>query len=117
MHPLSTAAGPRHRQLHPHQTQRLMLSAGMELFCAQGQLLLQTSTLTSLEQGLSIHLAVGQSWRAPGDIWVQVSALGHPAGMQISQAPAPTRPAPTPSSPWFLAWLQRWLNNPPQLPM
>lgn len=79
----------------------LALPAGAEVFCASGQLLLQTTPLGGLDStpSLSLHLHTGQSWRAPCALWLQATALQGPARLQSTLPSSPVGPAPSGTAP------------------
>ncbi|MRT19584.1 hypothetical protein FYM52_04360 [Comamonas sp. CAH-2] len=103
----------------PHS---LALPAGAEVFCASGQLLLQTAQLGGLDGGpsLSLRLHTGQSWRAPCALWLQATALRGPARLQSTLpaspvGPAPSGTAPVPDTVWahLGATVARWWGQRP----
>ncbi|MEG1768601.1 MAG: hypothetical protein RR311_09050 [Comamonas sp.] len=73
------------------QTLTRAFAAGDELFCASGTLQLNMSALAGVEAmaGLQLRLQAGQSWRAPAPLRLQIMALGGPAQLRCSPAPAP----------------------------
>ncbi|MDH1377898.1 hypothetical protein N5J07_00225 [Comamonas aquatica] len=100
----------------------LALHAGAEVFCASGQLLLQTAPLGGMDGGpsLSLHLHTGQSWRAPCALWLQATALQGPARLQSTLpaspvGPAPSGTAPVPDTVWahLGATVARWWGQRP----
>lgn len=90
-----TAPTPSHAQLASGQTLTRVLAAGDEVFCASGSLHLSTSALTGdyALPGQSLRLQAGQSWRAPGVLWIQVTAIAAQARIRWSPAVMPVAPA------------------------
>lgn len=90
----------------------LALPAGAEVFCASGQLLLQTAPLGGLSDSpsLSLHLHTGQSWRTPCALWLQATALQGPARLQSTPPACPVGTAPGPDTVWARlgAAVARW---------
>ncbi len=113
MHPLNHVSDTQQaHSLAQGQTWQLAMTQGSELFCLQGQIVLNTAALPLLDGGMLLTqpLLCGQSWRAPADLLLTLSAP-HAAGrVQLTLAPA-TAPRmealPAHSSLWMR--LCRWL--------
>ena len=77
-------------QLTQGQMQTLQLDEGCTLTCLSGSIEFQSPALPGLAAygGYSLRLHTGQSWRAPGIVWVQLQSLGPAAkvDLQVTQA-------------------------------
>ena len=77
-------------QLTQGQMQTLQLDEGCTLTCLSGSIEFQSPALPGLAAygGYSLRLHTGQSWRAPGIVWVQLQSLGPAAKveLQVTQA-------------------------------
>lgn len=91
-----TTPTPSQAQLASGQTLTRILAAGDEMFYASGTLHLSTSALTGdyALPGQVLRLQAGQSWRAPGLLWIQITAVGAQARIRWSPALTPVAPAP-----------------------
>ena len=72
-------------QLTPGQMQTLQLGEGCTLTCLSGSIELQSPALPGLDiyGGYRLRLHTGQSWRAPGIVWVQLQSLGPAAKVEL----------------------------------
>lgn len=79
---------PKTYRLCGEQALSLKLDQGCELFCQQGPLSLAIGPLGFSDNHFSqvLELHTGQSWRCPGNTWVQLSAVGQTASIQSLQA-------------------------------
>ena len=77
-------------QLTQGQVLTLQLGEGCTLTCLSGSLEFQSPSLPGLAAygAYSLRLHTGQSWRAPGVVWVQLKSLGPAAKveLQVTQA-------------------------------
>ena len=77
-------------QLTQGQMQTLQLDEGCTLTCLSGSIEFQSPALPGLAAygAYSLRLHTGQSWRAPGIVWVQLQSLGPAAkvDLQVTQA-------------------------------
>lgn len=89
-----TAPTPTQARLASGQTLTRALAAGDEMFCASGTLHLSTSMLAGdyALPGQSLRLQAGQSWRAPGVLFIQITAIDAPAQIRWSPAVIPAAP-------------------------
>ena len=106
MHPLNHVSDTQQaHSLAQGQTWQLAMTQGSELFCLQGQIVLNTAALPLLDGAMLLTqpLLCGQSWRAPADLLLTLSAP-HAAGrVQLTLAPAVPRVEALPfhSSRWM----------------
>ena len=72
-------------QLTQGQMQTLQLDEDCTLTCLSGSIELQSPALPGLAAygGYSLRLHTGQSWRAPGVVWVQLQSLGPAAKVEL----------------------------------
>lgn len=72
-------------QLTQGQMQTLQLGEGYTLTCLSGSIELQSPALPGLAAygGYRLRLHTGQSWRAPGIVWVQLQSLGLAAKVEL----------------------------------
>lgn len=72
-------------QLTQGQMQTLQLDEGCTLTCLSGSLEFQSPSLPGLAAygAYSLRLHTGQSWRAPGVVWVQLQSLGPAAKVEL----------------------------------
>ena len=72
-------------QLTQGQMQTLQLDEGCTLTCLSGSIEFQSPALPGLAAygGYSLRLHTGQSWRAPGIVWVQLQCLGPAAKVEL----------------------------------
>lgn len=77
-------------QLTQGQMLTLQLAEGSTLTCLSSSIEIQSTALPSLDAfgGYSLRLRTGQSWRAPGMVWVQLQSLESSARveLQVTQA-------------------------------
>lgn len=87
--------------LHHGQHHALTVTAGSELFCAAGSVLLHSGPQGLIDGAPSLQwqLSTGQRWRAPCTLWLQISAPCVAARLQCSMAPLPLE-APAPPTLW-----------------
>lgn len=93
--PATDAAPLTPLHLHPGQSHAVAVSAGSELFCTTGHVLLHSGPQGLIDGLASMQwqLSTGQRWRAPCALWLQLSALDGPARLQYTLAPAPSTAA------------------------
>ena len=84
MQTTSRSSTTRH-QLTQGQMQTLQLGEGCTLTCLSGSIELQSPALPGLAAygAYSLHLHTGQSWRAPGIVWVQLQSHGPTAKVEL----------------------------------
>ena len=65
--------------------QTLQLDEGCTLTCLSGSIEFQSPALPGLAAygAYSLRLHTGQSWRAPGIVWVQLQSLGPAAKVEL----------------------------------
>ena len=87
--------------LHPGQHHALTVTAGSELFCTDGSVLLHSGPQGLIDGAPSLQwqLSTGQRWRAPCTLWLQVSAPNGAARLQCRMDPLPLEAQP-PSTLW-----------------
>ena len=84
MQTTSRSSTTRH-QLTQGQMLTLQLGEDCTLTCLSGSIEFQSPSLPGLAAygGYSLRLHTGQSWRAPGIVWVQLQSLGPAAKVEL----------------------------------
>ncbi|MFD2752842.1 hypothetical protein [Comamonas terrae] len=99
------SASQRH-PLSPGQMLTLALTEGSTLTCLGAPIQLSATPLAALDacSGYSMCLRNGQSWRAPGRLWVQLVCVGERSSVQVQ----PGMPAASKNR-LGLEGLRRWI--------
>ena len=99
---------PQRHPLFPGQMLALALSDGSTLTCLGAPIQLSTTPLAALDacSGYSMRLHSGQSWRAPGTLWVQLVCVDERSSVQVQRA----MPAEKQNR-LGLADLRRWMDQ------
>jgi hypothetical protein len=107
MHTETSHALQRH-SLFPEQMLTLALTEGSTLTCLGAPIQLTTTPLAALDActGCSMRLHNGQSWRAPGALWVQLVCVDERSSVQVRMGmPAESK------NRLGLAGMRRWIGQ------
>lgn len=102
------SSAPQRHPLFPGQMLTLALTEGSTLTCLGAPIQLSTTPPAALDacSGYSMRLHNGQSWRAPGTLWVQLACVDERSSVQVQMG----MPAEKQNR-LGLADLRRWMDQ------